>query len=296
MTTTDRRRGGKGAERTDAEGKGRSGASEPFVVELERFHGPLDLLLHLIRSQDIDIFDIPIARITRQFRAALSAGVQRLELDRAGEFVEMASTLVRIKAQLLIPRNEAPDWEEDPRADLVRRLLEYEHFQEVAQVLMSAEADRSRHFARGYVPRIPDSAPAADELELTLDELVEAAREVPGPAEEDVHRAPTRRVPVGQKISLARRLLEESERVPFERLYEPWDDRYHGVAGLLGCLEMARRQSVRVRQAAPFAQMWLYRGERFSEVAEDELGQDADAPEGTQLARDLAASEEGSDE
>ena len=115
---------------------------EPFVVELERFHGPLDLLLHLIRSQDIDIFDIPIARITEQFQAALSAGLDRLELDRAGEFLEMASTLVRIKAQLLIPRNESPDWEEDPRADLVRRLLEYEHFQEVAQVLMSGTSPR----------------------------------------------------------------------------------------------------------------------------------------------------------
>ncbi len=265
------------------------------MVELERFHGPLDLLLHLIRSQDIDIFDIPIARITEQFRAALSTGIERLELDRAGEFVEMASTLVRIKAQLLIPRNETPDWEEDPRADLVRRLLEYEHFQEVAQVLMSAEADRSRHFAKGHVPRIPDSAPPAEELELTLDELLEAAREVPEPAEEDVHRAPTRRVPVSQKISLARRLLEKAERVPFERLYEPWDDRYHGVAGLLGSLEMARRQTVRVRQAAPFAQMWLYRGEQFWEAGDDEAEGQADAPEGAHLARDLAASDEEED-
>jgi len=268
---------------------------EPFVVELERFHGPLDLLLHLIRSQDIDIFDIPIARITEQFQAALSAGLDRLELDRAGEFLEMASTLVRIKAQLLIPRNESPDWEEDPRADLVRRLLEYEHFQEVAQVLMSAEADRSRHFAKGYVPRIPDTAPPVEDLELTLDELMEAARGVPEPAEEAVHRAPTRRVRVSEKISLARRLLEESERVPFERLYEPWKDRYHGVAGLLGCLEMARRQAVRVRQAEAFAQVWLYRGERFWETEEEAGEEEAGALDGARLAHDLAASEEGSE-
>lgn len=294
MTTTERdpeRRGPVGAE-TEEEG----GGPEPFVVELDRFHGPLDLLLHLIRSQDIDIFDIPIARITEQFQVALSAGIDRLELDRAGEFLEMASTLVRIKAQLLIPRNESPDWEEDPRADLVRRLLEYEHFQEVAQVLMSAEADRSRHFAKGYVPRIPDTAPPVEELEVTLEELMEAAREVREPAEEAIHRAPTRRVPVSEKISLARRLLEESERIPFGRLYGPWNDRYHGVAGLLGCLEMARRQAVRVRQAEPFAQVWLYRGERFWEREEDEAGEEADALEGAQLARDPATSEEGSDE
>ena len=292
MTTTERRPGGTG---TEAAGEAEAQGAEPFVVELERFHGPLDLLLHLIRSQDIDIFDIPIARITEQFQAALSAGLDRLELDRAGEFVEMASTLVRIKAQLLIPRNESPDWEEDPRADLVRRLLEYEHFQEVAQVLMSAEADRSRHFAKGYVPRIPDTAPPAEELEVTLEELMEAAREVPEPAAEEVHRAPTRRVRVSDKISLARRLLEKSERVPFERLYAPWNDRFHGVAGLLGCLEMARKQALLIRQAEPFAQVWLFRGERFWETEDDDAGEEAGAPDGARLARDLAASNEESD-
>ena len=291
MTTAERRRGGGGpaAAAAGEEGDG----PEPFVVELERFHGPLDLLLHLIRSQDIDIFDIPIARITEQFQGALSAGLDRLELDRAGEFLEMASTLVRIKAQLLIPRNESPDWEEDPRADLVRRLLEYEHFQEVAQVLMSAEADRSRHFAKGFVPRIPDTAPPVEELELTLDELMDAARGVPEPAEKAVHRAPTRRVRVSEKISLARRLLEENERVPFERLYAPWNDRFHGVAGLLGCLEMARKQAVRVRQAEAFAQVWLYRGEKFGETGDEEAGEEAAALDGARLAHDLAASEEG---
>jgi len=293
VTTTGRRPGRSGAEAGAVE---EGDGPEPFVVELERFHGPLDLLLHLIRSQDIDIFDIPIARITEQFRAALSAGLDRLELDRAGEFLEMASTLVRIKAQLLIPRNESPDWEEDPRADLVRRLLEYEHFQEVAQVLMSAEADRSRHFAKGYVPRIPDTAPPAEDLELTLEELVEAARDVPEPAEEAVHRAPTRRVRVSEKISLVRRLLEKSERVPFERLYAPWNDRYHGVAGLLGCLEMARKQTLRIGQVEPFAQVWLFRGDRFWETEDDEAGEEAGAPDGARLARDLAASDEESEE
>src|SRR5687768_5580640 len=78
-------------------------AEGAFVVELDRFEGPLDLLLHLIREQDIDIFDIPIAQITRQFLQAI-AGVETLGLDRAGEFLELAATLVRIKAQMLLPR------------------------------------------------------------------------------------------------------------------------------------------------------------------------------------------------
>ena len=80
------------------------GGTEPFVVDLERFSGPLDLLLHLIRSQDIDIFDIPIARITNQFQAALDEGIEQQYLDKAGYFLEMAATIVRIKSQLLLPR------------------------------------------------------------------------------------------------------------------------------------------------------------------------------------------------
>lgn len=284
--TASERRGGRRRPRIPRAEEGAAGP-DPFVVDLERFHGPLDLLLHLIRSQDIDILDIPIARITDQFQSVLAAGLDRLELDRAGEFLEMASTLVRIKAQLLIPRNESPDWEDDPRADLVRRLLEYEHFQEVAQVLRSAEADRSRHFAKGRVPPLPQRPRPADELELTLDELMEAARAVPEPADEAIHRAPTRRVPVRDKIALARRLLREAERVPFKRLWAPWSDRYHAVAGLLGCLEMARRQAVRLRQVEPFTEVWIYRGERFPEAAE-EGGEEADALEGARLARNLA--------
>src|SRR5690606_21459655 len=88
-------------------------AADPFLVGIEHFQGPLDLLLHLIRKQDIDIFDIPIARITEQFLGAIRVA-EGVELERAGEFVEMAATLVRIKAQMLFPR-PVEDEEEDPR-------------------------------------------------------------------------------------------------------------------------------------------------------------------------------------
>ena len=115
-----------------------------FVVELQQFQGPLDLLLHLIREQDIDIFDIPIAEITAQFLRAIE-GVEALGLDRAGEFLELAATLIRIKVQLLLPRrvDEETGECEDPRAELVRRLLEYEHFREAALRLTEAEAERA---------------------------------------------------------------------------------------------------------------------------------------------------------
>ena len=128
--------------------------TDPFVVELDRFQGPLDLLLHLIRCQDIDIFDIPIAQITGQFIAVVHEAEERFSLERAGDFLEMAATLVRIKAQLLLPRRDEL-LDEDPRSELVRRLLEYEQFREVAYGLAEAESDRALCFAKGYVtPRV----------------------------------------------------------------------------------------------------------------------------------------------
>jgi len=234
--------------------------SEPFQVSLERFEGPLDLLLHLIRAQDIDIFDIPIARITQQFLSALSDGLEAMPIEQAGEFVEMASTLVRIKAQLLLPRPEQPDWDEDPRAELVRRLLEYEHFQDVVHVLEGAEAQRGRHFAKGFVESRPAPALASVELELTLAEFVGAAARIPEPVPPMEFRAPSQTVTVDEKVSLLRRLLAKAKRVSFERLFRPWGTRAHAVAALLAALELARQQVLRIEQVKPFASIWLLPG------------------------------------
>ena len=231
-----------------------------FVVELERFEGPLDLLLHLIREQDIDIFDIPIARITTQFLKAIE-GIETLGLDRAGEFVEMAATLVRIKAQLLLPRRVDESGElEDPRAELVRRLLEYEHFRDAADRLEDAEADRSRHYARGYVPPRPVPDPADAELEVdwgevwdALYELIERTR--PAAA----HRVHGRVVTLEEKVELILDTLGRITRVEFQDLLREHPDRLHAVATLLAGLELARRREVAMRQSAPFAPLWIYR-------------------------------------
>ncbi|MDT8436778.1 MAG: segregation/condensation protein A [Gemmatimonadota bacterium] len=231
---------------------------ESFFVELERFRGPLDLLLHLIRSQDIDIFDIPIARITRQFQVAIGDGLAGMPLERAGEFLEMAATLVRIKAQLLLPRPEPLDWEEDPRAELVRRLLEYEHFQDVVHVLQTAESQRGRHFARGYVEPRPPPRLQLPPLETTLEDLLRAAAAMPRPRPAAAFRAPSRPVTVEEKVSLLRGLLARARRVAFDRLVRPWGTRAHAVAALLAALELARRQVLRIEQASAFGRIWLF--------------------------------------
>jgi segregation and condensation protein A len=234
--------------------------ADPFAIDVERFHGPLDLLLHLIRNQDIDIFDIPIARITEQFLAAIR-DMARLELERAGEFLEMAATLVRIKAQMLFPRRGDGDEEEDPRADLVRRLLEYEHYRDAAGHLGRAERERARRFARGYVEPRPVAERPDLPLETSWDDVAGALQALierlgaPLP----VHQVRGREVRIEDKIDEIVAALDASRRVEFAALVRPWGSRTHAVASLLACLELARRSRVRMRQARPFASLWIHR-------------------------------------
>ncbi|HEV2132293.1 MAG TPA: segregation/condensation protein A [Longimicrobiaceae bacterium] len=232
---------------------------DPYAVELERFQGPLDLLLHLIRKQEIDIFDIPISRITEQFLAAI-AGAGQLELERAGEFLEMAATLVRIKAQMLFPRRVEEE-EDDPRVELVRRLLEWEHFREVAARLELAERARARHRPRGYVEE--RQAPRATETPLQLEwsEVWQAALRLDERLREQEpgYRVAGHPVRIEEKIELVLAALRHAARVEFSALVTPWGTRMHAVASLLACLELARRNSVRLGQAGPFTSLWVYR-------------------------------------
>jgi segregation and condensation protein A len=231
-----------------------------FIVELDRFSGPLDLLLHLIREQDIDIFDIPIAEITEQFLRAVSL-VEQLGLDRAGEFLEMAATLVRIKAQMLLPRRtDALGELEDPRAELVRRLLEYEFFREASLRLSEAEADRARRYTRGYVPPRQVNAAVVTELKLSWEELYAGAVRVgqrPKAAEE--HHVAPRAVQIDDKMSLILQTLTRVSRVEFSRLVRPFADKLHGVVTFMAGLELAKRRQVAMRQSEPFGDIWLYR-------------------------------------
>ncbi|MFL5547617.1 MAG: segregation and condensation protein A, partial [Gemmatimonadales bacterium] len=138
------------------------GAGPGFVVELEAFSGPLDLLLHLLREEQLEIADIPIARIADQFLQA----IHELGLNQAADYLDMASRLVRLKAQMLLPRRPEEDGWEDPRAELVRRLLEYQQIREVA-VWMGRSADRrSELFARGYLPPPPAQPPPPLKVEI----------------------------------------------------------------------------------------------------------------------------------
>lgn len=253
----------------------RANTREGFlVVEIERFQGPLDLLLHLIRTQDIDIFDIPIHSITDQFLQA-SKGLAAEDLDGAGEFLEMAAALIHIKAQMLLPR-PAEDEDDDPRAELVRRLLEYEQIREVSERLRAAEADRGRKRGKGYVPPRPRTPITEIPLKTTWDDVFEAALKVKMPVpQEREHRVTTRKVTMEEKSVLILDALKRSTRVEFTRLLSGFKERSHGVMTFLAGLELTRRRLLFLRQTKPFSELWIYRRE---EGGDDMEAHDAHGP------------------
>ncbi|UCC24781.1 MAG: segregation/condensation protein A [Gemmatimonadales bacterium] len=238
-----------------------------WVVDIDRFQGPLDLLLHLIRVQDIDIFDIPIARITDQFLKAVK-GIQASQLDSAGEFLEMAASLVRIKAQMLLPRHGEEE-ELDPRAELVRRLLEYEQIREISNRLQIAETERGRRSAKGYVESRPRPSLEDTPLETTWEEVLEAALAVEMPDPRDIeHRVTIQPVSMETKVALILDSLTDTARVEFSRLLrglEGLQARMHGVMTFLASLELARRRAVFMRQVSPFSELWIYRRDEAEE-------------------------------
>jgi segregation and condensation protein A len=230
-----------------------------LVIDIERFQGPLDLLLHLIRQQDIDVFEIPISRITRQFLTAVE-GIEAKDLDNAGEFIEMAAGLIHIKAQMLLPRHGETE-DEDPRAELVRRLLEYEQIRDISQRLESSEAEQARRFRKGFIEPRPRPPMEETPLRTTWDEVLAAALLVTPPdSEVHMHRVTTRPVAMDDKMDLIIGALARVKRIEFSRLVRPFKSRMHGVMTLLAGLELTRRRRVKLRQVKMFSELWIYPG------------------------------------
>jgi segregation and condensation protein A len=227
----------------------------PFVVELSQFSGPLDLLLSLIRDEQVDIYDIPVSRIADQFLAR----IRTLGLDQAADYLEMAARLLRIKAQMLLPRTESDDAWEDPRAELVRRLLEYQQMREVVDVLERLAEDRRSRFARSYFPPSTVEAPAAP-LALSLTELLAAVdrvlRVVRDPA---LHDVVPRALDIDGAIATIRGVLELRERARWRDVVRQGAERWEILSALLALLELARRGELRLTQATPFANVLISR-------------------------------------
>jgi segregation and condensation protein A len=230
----------------------RQESSTGFQVRLQQFEGPLDLLLHLIREQELDIYDIPIARVTDQYLLYLQR-MEQLDLDVAGEFLVMAATLIELKSRLLLPRPPAPAVEEgpDPRAELVQRLLEYEKYREVASLLRDQEETCRLLYSRTVevdpeeLPPVPSGAVTTADLLAALKRVLERASAEKAPAAVIPRRRITLRLKMGE---ILRRLRESGGRLLFHDLFSPERTRTEVVMAFLALLELLRQRRVDAAQ------------------------------------------------
>lgn len=221
---------------------------------LPTFEGPLDLLLHLIRENRVDIYDIPIAEITQQYLEYLDL-LEELDLAVAGEYLVMAATLLEIKSRMLLPQappSEAEE-EEDPRAELVQRLLEYQRYQGTVETLRGWEEDRARLFFRGALENPDDYALPLLEGELTGAHLAAALVKIlerAGVAEDTVTAVvPRRKVSLRLKMAEVLRKVRGYEKgLDFELLFEPPLYRYDIVLTFLAVLELLRLGRLKAKQ------------------------------------------------
>jgi segregation and condensation protein A len=218
-------------------------------VQLEIFEGPLDLLLHLIKKSELSITDIPIAVITEQYLATLEL-MQTLNLDVAGEFLVMAATLIHIKSRTLLPAADDETDEEDgpdPRAELVRRLLEYQRYKDAAAELQQRELLTRDVFARALAPAV--EAPPREFREVSVFELLEALKRVLDRLPKDiVHEVTLEKVTVREKMTLLLDRLRQHGRVLFESLFSDSRSRMEIIVSFLAMLELVKMRAIRILQ------------------------------------------------
>jgi len=242
---------------------------KPYQIELENYAGPLDLLLDLIRKQEIDIYDIPIAQITGQYLEHLHRNMERLDTEVAGEFLLMAATLIHIKSKLLLPPEPTLPGEEpeDPRAELVHQLLEHEKFKNAAQMLHQKQTVQSAMWSAPALQSFvgPDGEPG---LAVTLYALVRAFQQVLDRAKERPLLAIE-----GEKVSVAEmmqrlcdRLASGPQPLPLQELFSRLRSREALLATFLALLELVRLQAVLVRQKELFGEIVLYKHKMFDVV------------------------------
>src|SRR3954447_14960246 len=238
---------------------------EAYPVRLEKFEGPLDLLLHLIKQHQVDIYDIPIAAITAQYLEYIDL-MQELNLDVAAEFLVMAATLIHIKSRTLLPRadptQEDPD--EDPREALIRRLLEHQKYKAAAELLHERETLRSAQWTRpdGPIAEIAGEAPEP-EVEVDLFSLISAFRAVVERAKQRPKiYMPAEQIPIEDRIEQLMSRLSETEACGFEDLFADIQSRAGLVVTFLALLEMIRLKLIRVFQTNVVGPIRVYKRSR----------------------------------
>ena len=235
----------------------REAKAEKYKAALEGVKAPLGVILYLIKRDNLDIYDIPIAKITKDYIGYLDL-MEGMQIDLAGEFFVMAATLMCIKAQMLLRRDEG---EEDPREELVRNLVEYNKMVEAARSFKSMEEERLKMFTRP-VPQNEKEYRGEVEFDLSMFEIMRAFREIASRLDgEPVNEFEREAFTIEEKIEAIETSLAESGQVRFRDLFVGMSSRLEVIVTFIAMLELMKRVLVKVRQEAAFGEIWIYPAE-----------------------------------
>lgn len=247
-----------------------------FRIQLDDFRGPLDLLLFLVRREELDIRNLPVAEITEQYLAHLEI-LQQLDVNDVGDFLELASTLVELKSQLVLPHaDEATAAWDDPRDELVQRLLEYKKYKDAASMLEERSRDWQRHYSRlasDLAPRQVDPAGRPIQ-EVELWDLVGAMgrilRESQAVKPQAIVYDDT---PIEVYMQRIHAQLTSQQRLSFSELFQPGMHKSAIVGVFLALLELVRHHRVEAQQASLHGEIWIVQGDGFDPTREIQTGQ-----------------------
>ncbi|MCB0535087.1 MAG: segregation/condensation protein A [Lewinellaceae bacterium] len=245
--------------------------SDTFTIKLPVFEGPFDLLLFFIERDELDIYNIPIAKITDDFLDYMHH-MEAMNIDLASEFIVVAATLMRIKAKLLLPRKQLDDEgnEIDPRAELVERLLEYKRYKSVLDELRRLEEVRAVMSPRGYASaelrKLAETALADAEMEsVTLYKLLRVFERLLGRYEESlkarrIHTVYNYNYTIQDQRAYLKTTLKRGEKAPFEAIFLQLENRIHAIVTFLALLELLNAQEVLITQGEGMNNFWLELG------------------------------------
>ena len=227
-----------------------------YHVKLEAYEGPLDLLLYLIKKEEVDIWDIPIAQIAGEYLGYINM-MKLLDLDVIGEFLLMASTLMKIKSRMLLPQEEGIEEEiEDPRSELVEQLLEYEMYKDRAKTLAEREEAQFKLFTRPPT----EISPSQPTFEASLFDLLTAFHNVlKEKAPEIVREIEPFKITLEEKVGEILKRLEKKDKLSFSLLFKECLSKGELIVTFLALLELIKQKRVRIRQPKLFAEIAIYR-------------------------------------
>ena len=241
-----------------------------YNIKLPVFEGPMDLLLHLIRENKVDIYDIPIALITRQYLEYIDI-IRDLDLELAGDFVVMAATLIQIKSRMLLPVEEAAEEEPmaDPRLELVQRLLEYQAYKDAASILREREESALTLYKRSPLENDGEEVPEQEPylFDVSIYDLLAAFKKMLETAPPEIRTITRETLTVKDRMSTIVNMIEHADSIRFEEVFKDNVTRIQMIVTFLAMLELLRLGLVRVYQEKEFGSIWIINAQRQEETA-----------------------------